>query len=136
MDTATAKRRILLIDDEATFTFALKSYLEKTGRYEVRAENRAEKGLAAAKEFQPQFILLDVIMPDQDGGYVAEQLRQDERLRSVPVVFLTAVVSREETQSHAGGVIAGQQFLAKPVGGREVLAVIERHFNEAAPAAR
>lgn len=118
------KRRILLIDDEETFTRTLKSYLEKTGRYEVRAEHEGARGLQAVREFAPDLVLLDVIMPDADGGHVAAQIREDLRMRAVPIVFLTAVVSREETSAH-GGTIGGNEFLAKPVSAKEVLACIE-----------
>ena len=118
------KKRILLIDDEAAFTRVLQSYLERTGRYEVRTENRGAEALTAARAFRPDLILLDIIMPDLDGAQVADALKADAELQHVPIVFLTAVASRDEVRAH-GGVIGGQQFMAKPVSAREVLTCIE-----------
>ena len=122
------KKRILLIDDETTFTRVLKSYLEKTGRYEVREERSGAQAVAAAAAFQPHLIFLDVIMPDLDGGTAAERIRADARLRHIPIVFLTAVVSREVTSAHAG-LIGGQAFIAKPISMKEVLDCIEQHLE-------
>ena len=63
-----SRKRILVIDDEASFTRNLKLNLEETGEYEVREENKGTEGLTAAREFRPDLILLDVIMPDMAGG--------------------------------------------------------------------
>lgn len=128
------KQRVLLIDDEVSFTSVMKVYLEYTGRFEVRTANQGREGIALAKAFHPELILLDVIMPDMDGGHVAEQCLADPALASVPVIFLTAVVSRQEAKTKAG-LIGGQFFIAKPVGGRELLEAIDRYLpREPAPA--
>lgn len=63
-------KRILMIDDEVAFTNLVKVNLERTGRYEVRVENRPLCALAAALEFKPDAILLDVVMPELDGGQI------------------------------------------------------------------
>lgn len=118
-----AKKRILLIDDEASFTRMLKLNLEKTGGYEVREENRGTRGLAAAREFQPDLILLDVIMPDVDGGDVAAQIKTDQNLKNTPIVFLTAVVTKKEE-----GMVGGHPFIAKPVDAEEVVECIEKQL--------
>lgn len=120
-----AKKRILLIDDEPSFTRMLRLNLERTGAYEVREENRGAKGLATATEFKPDLILLDVIMPDADGGTVAAQLRADKNLKDVPIVFLTAVVTKKEE-----GMIGGRPFIAKPASASDVIACIERHLGK------
>jgi CheY-like chemotaxis protein len=124
MDT----KRVLLIDDEETFTRVLRSYLERTGRYEVRVEHSGTRGVLAATAFHPDIIFLDVIMPDMDGGHVASELAQDPSTKRVPIVFLTAVVSREEARAHEG-VISGQLFLAKPISANEVLQCLERYLG-------
>ncbi len=124
----TGRKRILLIDDEATFARSLKSYLEQTGSYVVRAEHSGRAGLTAAKEFKPDLIMLDVIMPDMDGGGVAAELTLDPQTGHIPVIFLTAVVSRDEVKKKEG-VIAGQLFLAKPVSAKEVLACLDRYLG-------
>jgi len=119
------KKRILLIDDEPAFTRLMKLNLEANGRYEVQVENDGHKAVAAARVWRPDMIFLDVIMPDIDGGEVAAELRADPGLKHTPIVFLTAVVSKNEVIER-GDVIGGQTFLAKPVSVADVLSTIEK----------
>lgn len=133
------KQRILLIDDESTFTRMARLNLEKTGAYEVREENRGRRGAAAAREFKPQLIFLDVIMPDMDGGEVADHIQQDANLKGIPIVFLTATVSKREV-GETGTKRGGLFFLAKPVTTDQLVRCIEQHLGprpsaEPAPAA-
>ncbi len=123
------KKRILLIDDEPDFTHLLKLNLEKTGAYEVREENRPERALATARAFEPDLIFLDVVMPTKDGGDVAAQLKTDEALKETPLVFLTAVVTKEDT-NQTKGTIGGHAFIAKPVNSEELVAAIEANLRD------
>jgi two-component system OmpR family response regulator len=107
------QRRILIVDDEPDMTFLVRLNLQKTGRYEVREENESPNALPAAREFRPDLILLDVMMPELDGGDVLALLKEDHQLRSVPVVFLTATVLKDEVSSQ-GGTIGGYPFISKP----------------------
>src|SRR5579884_1535691 len=107
------KKRILVVDDERDMTLLVKLNLQKTGRYEVKEENRATRALATAREYKPDLILLDVMMPEMDGGDVLAQFKDDANLRSVPVIFLTATVLKEEVSSQ-GGTIGGYPFIPKP----------------------
>lgn len=129
------KTRILLIDDEASFTHLLKVNLEETNRYEARVENRGAWALAAALEFRPDVIFLDVIMPDMDGSEVAAQMRAEPQLKHVPIVFLTAIVSPWEAKNHHG-MIGGCPFLAKPVSLDRVIACIEQQVRNGGALAR
>jgi len=108
-------KRIFGIDDELSITRTMKWDLERSGTYSVRTENHAAHALETARHFHPDIILLDVMMPEIDGGHLAAQLKSDPELKSVPVVFLTALVSQEETTAN-GSTIAGHFFIAKPAG--------------------
>ncbi|MBI3414122.1 MAG: response regulator [Verrucomicrobia bacterium] len=121
------KKRILILDDEVSFTRLLKLNLEQTNRYEVRAENWPEDALKAAREFKPDLLLLDVMMPRMFGGDVAAQFRADDELKNIPIVFLTATVRRHRVDEH-GGKISGYPFLAKPATTEEVIACIESNL--------
>ena len=123
-----AKKRILVVDDEPTITRLLKLNLEQTGDYEVATENISQAALAAAEEFQPDLFLLDVLMPGLDGGNLASQLQTSPKLKGVPIVFLTAAVTREEVRARHG-LVGGLPFLAKPVNLHEVLGCLERHLG-------
>lgn len=122
------KKKILIVDDEVDLTMLVKLNLEKTGRYEVRAENRAVKALAAGREFKPDLLLLDVMMPDLDGGDVLAQFKDDSALRSVPVVFLTATVLKEDLAKQ-GGTIGGHPFIPKPFRAEVLLERIEKMLS-------
>jgi CheY-like chemotaxis protein len=126
-----SKKRVLLVDDEATFTKLIQRHLEGTGKFEVRTESKATRVLSTAREFQPDVVVLDVIMPDQDGGEVAAVLKADPQLAQVPVIFLTAIVSKEHVQRQ-GEVIGGQTFLAKPVSIPDLVRHIEAKLDKAA----
>ncbi|MFB3061388.1 MAG: two-component system response regulator, partial [Candidatus Binatia bacterium] len=123
------KQRILLIDDEKSFTQMLKLNLEMSGFYEVREENRGVYALAAAREFEPDLIFLDIMMPDIDGDEVAAQLKADPRLRKSSIVFLTAVANKQEVENH-NGFIGGHSFLAKPASTGEIIQCIRKHLGE------
>ncbi len=116
--------RILLIDDEPAFTRVMRTYLQETGRFEVRMENDPRRALVAAREFAPDLILMDVIMPDVDGGELASAFKADARLSHVPIIFLTAIVSKEFVSSHHD-MIGGRPFLAKPVDAKELVRAVD-----------
>ena len=118
------KKKILIVDDERSFTRMVKLNLEKTGFYEVREENRGTLALTAAREFLPDLILLDVIMPDRDGGDVLARLQADLDLRAIPVIFITAAVNKREA-GDTGKLSGGSVFLAKPIGLKELVTAIE-----------
>ncbi|MCU7959854.1 MAG: response regulator [gamma proteobacterium symbiont of Bathyaustriella thionipta] len=119
------KKRILVIDDEAALTRMMKLNIEASGNYEVRTENSGKNAITAAREFRPDMIFLDVMMPDKSGDDVAADLKQDPVLKHIPFVFLTAIVTNEETGGHASE-ISGNTFLAKPVKKEELIATIEK----------
>ncbi len=122
------KKRILVVDDEADFAKLIRLNLEQTGRFEVRAENRAAAALAAAKSFKPDLVLMDVLMPDLMGSEVAAQMREDDETKDIPVVFLTAVVGKEEVVQR-GGIIGGHLFVAKPVDIKQLIEVIDENIS-------
>ncbi len=122
------KKRILVVDDEPSITRLLKLNLEQTGDYEVATENVSQAALATAEAFRPDLILLDVIMPGLDGGGLAGKFQASPTMRGVPIVFLTAAITREEVRARRG-LVGGLPFLAKPVNLHEVLGCLERHLG-------
>jgi len=122
-------KRILMVDDEPALTRMVKLNLENSGDYEVRTENEGSKALAAAKEFKPDLIFLDVMMPDMSGDEVAVQLKEDPQTANIKFVFMTAIVTKAETGAE-GANIGGNTFLAKPVKTEELIATIERVLSD------
>jgi CheY-like chemotaxis protein len=120
------KSSILIIDNSHDFTHAAKVALEKTGRYVVAEENDSRKAHQTARNFQPDLILLDIAMPETDGGEVAAWIQSDPALHRIPIVFLTALVTTSE--GRAGLRIQGHSFLAKPITIHKLIRGIEENL--------
>ena len=98
-DEAKEKPRILIIDNSRDFTYSAKLGLERTGRYSVWEEHEPAWAHQTAQRVLPDLILLDIAMPETDGGEVAARLESDPILHRTPVVFLTALVTRAGARS-------------------------------------
>jgi two-component system, OmpR family, response regulator len=120
------KACILIVDNDPDFTHSAKLALERTGRYFVCEENDAGKAHQTARGLEPDLILLDIAMPETDGGEVAAQIQSDPALHRIPVVFLTALVTKAETKS--GLLIEGHRFLAKPITFMDLVKGIEENL--------
>jgi two-component system, OmpR family, alkaline phosphatase synthesis response regulator PhoP len=123
--------RILLVDDEPDILEFLGYNLRKEG-YEVYTSTNGRDGLAKAKEFKPQLIILDVMMPEMDGIETCREIRQLADLRHTLVVFLTA---RGEDYSQIAGFDAGaDDYVTKPIKPRvlvsRVKALLKRYKKD------
>ena len=115
------KKRILVVDDEQPITRQLKIQLESTGKYEVHAENNGEQALHAARSFKPDLALLDVMMPDMDGGDIKSSLHNIPGMQNLPVVFLTAAIQKDELNDK-------DIFIAKPVEMNNIISCIDQQL--------
>jgi CheY-like chemotaxis protein len=121
-------RRILVVDDKASDTQLVKLSLERTKEYIVKEENDAKAAIAAAEAFQPHLILLDVMMPDIDGGELAAVFQAHPILKAIPIVFLTAAVTHKEVDA-GRGLVGGRPFLAKPIVLTELIACLDQQLK-------
>jgi two-component system, OmpR family, response regulator len=119
-------RRLLIIDNDKNTTHLVKILLEKTGRYLVLEEHNGARAHLTARNFRPDLILLDVVMPEIDGGEIAAQIQADPELHGTPIIFLTALVTRAEAKT--GLHIDGHPFLAKPINIQELISTIEGYL--------
>jgi CheY-like chemotaxis protein len=128
--SGAVKKKILLIDDEEGFTTLVKIQLEAAGPFEVRVVNESPLAFEIAKEFRPDVILLDVVMPEMDGGDISALLKQDAELRDVPVIVITALSSGEDEGANEvpeANLKAGDRVvLSKPVRTERLISTIER----------
>ena len=124
------KKRILIVDDEIGAARLLKANLESTGQYDVRVENWPEDALEVARQFRPDLVLLDIIMPRLPGGNVAEAFARAPELQNTRVTFFTAAVRRDQIEDHEG-IICDYPCLAKPATVAEIIQFIETNLNRA-----
>ena len=120
-----------MVDDDKNFTTLVKTYLERTGEFEVMTVNQGSEGVKAARKFLPDLILLDIMMPDKMGDFVADELKYSRDLKEIPVVFLTAVVTKEKIEE-SSGTIGGRVFLSKPVALEELKSCILTNIKKTA----
>jgi len=103
--------KVLVIDDEAPIRLLCRVNLEAEGMAVIEAAD-GPAGLDKARVERPDVVLLDVMMPGLDGWRVAEELLDDERTSSIPIVFLTA---RAELRDRARGIdLGGVDYVTKP----------------------
>lgn len=130
------KKKILIVDDEEKFCKMVKKNLEKDGPYEVLIETKGANAVESIRANKPQLIIMDVLMPDMRGQEIAYKLLQDEKLKKIPVLYLTATVEKGQREAF-GGIIDGMPFklqpvLAKPVSTKDLIAQIEKILTPAA----
>ena len=114
--------RVLVIDDEAPIRLLCRVNLEAE-KMEVLEASDGPTGLEKARAAKPDVILLDVMMPGLDGWQVAEQLLEDDRTRSIPIVFLTA---RAEFRDRARGLdLGGIDYVTKPFNPLDLAPLVE-----------
>ena len=117
------KPKILIVDDEKGFTKLTKLTMSD---YDICEENNSARALETARKFQPDLILLDVVMPDFDGGDIAAQIQADPALKQVPVVFLTAIVTEKETEKRQ--LFGGYPFISKPITPEKLIENIRKYL--------
>ena len=121
------KKKILIIDDEQSFSEMVKVNLESTNKYEVKLEIDSRNALSSVRKYRPDLILLDVIMAHMEGPDVARVISEDSALKEIPTIFLTATVTQKEVDE-GGGMIGGHPFVAKPSSLETLLDAIDKNM--------
>ncbi len=125
-----AKQTILVVDDEKDLLDLIEYNLKKEGFKVLKAED-GEEGIEVAKEHDPDLILLDIMMPKMDGLETVEQIRKDDNLKKIPVIFLTA---RGDEKTEVEGLNkGGDDYITKPISTIKLISRIKavlRRFNE------
>jgi len=114
--------RLLLVDDEPRLREAVQAYLSDSG-FEVTVASNATEGWDLLQRTSPDLVISDIMMPQVDGYQFLAQMRQDDRFKALPVVFLTA---RGMTADRIQGYNAGcDAYLSKPFDPDELVAIVE-----------
>lgn len=116
---------ILVVDDTLENLHLLAGMLRTNG-YKVRPVPSGELALSGARGFPPDLILLDIMMPEMDGYEVCKALKADERTRTIPVIFISALSDVLDKVKAFG--VGGVDYITKPFQEAEVLARVETHL--------
>jgi len=120
--------RILIVDDDPDIVESVTMVLQKKNHEVIQAYGGVE-GLEKAKKEKPDAIILDVMMPDKDGYAVCKELKADPGCKNIPILLLTAVVSKIPTTTftHRMGMeTEADDYVDKPVEPGELVRLVER----------
>ncbi|WP_234736490.1 response regulator transcription factor [Tellurirhabdus bombi] len=121
--------RILVVDDDPDIVELLQYNLEKEG-YDVRTAPDGRKAVETARNFSPELVLLDIMMPHMDGIEAGRQLREIPELRQTYILFLTA--RSEEYSEVAAFEVGADDYITKPIKPRALMSRINALFRREA----
>lgn len=123
------KKTILIVDDELDMRIFISTLLETSG-YDTVKTRDGNEGIRKAKALTPDLVILDVMMPGEGGVQMYQNLKADEKLRSIPIIMLSAIAKK--TFSHylkmlttrsPGPIPAPEAYLEKPPDAEELLRI-------------
>ncbi len=114
-------KKILIVEDDASTADFIKTFLSYQG-FEVRHTHEGSSVMETARNFKPDLILLDVMLPGMDGHSIQVKLLEDEVTRKIPILLVTARMELEQIFSDAENVVG---LIAKPFDPRELLKKIK-----------
>ena len=124
--------RILLVDDDADFVTSTRMVLESKN-YDIIVADNGDEGLRKARQEKPDLILLDIIMPVEDGFTAAEKLKKDPQLAKIPVLMLTSFSQKGSGTGIPRGKgfsLEAEDYIEKPVSPKDLLAVVAKHLKK------
>ena len=124
--------KILIVDDDPIYVKAIRAVLESK-KYQVSSASNGEEGYRKAKEIKPNLIILDIIMPMQDGFSACEQLKKDPELSGIPILIMTSFSEKgKETNipTSAGFGLEAEDYADKPISPDELLKRVENLLSK------
>lgn len=106
------RKRVLVVDDEPEIVAMLVEWLERDGRFEVATASTGFDAGLRTKEFRPDAIILDYLLPDINGNAVVKSIRNDPELADVKIVIVSGIVNRDEVQGLLDS--GANDFVKKP----------------------
>ena len=114
-----SKKTILVVDDDKTIVKIVRGYLEQAG-FKVISAYGGQIALETLRAEQPDLLILDLMLPDQDGWGITRTIRNERRLAKTPIIMLTARVA--DTDKIIGLELGADDYITKPFNPREVVA--------------
>ncbi|MBM3998180.1 MAG: response regulator [Planctomycetes bacterium] len=108
----SGKRKLLIVDDDQELVELMVDVFERDGRYEIRTANNGFDAGMLVKEFRPDVVVLDVMLPDINGKEVCQRVRSDDSLEAVKIICISGMVEHDKiAELRAAGA---NDFLQKP----------------------
>jgi PAS domain S-box-containing protein len=126
METPKNTPTIMVVDDQIENSKMLLTYLDNFG-FRVLIAKNGEEALQRIESAQPDILLLDVLMPHMDGFETCRRLKQNDKTRDIPVIFMTAL--SDTVEKVKGFDIGGVDYITKPFQCEEVLARVNAHYT-------
>lgn len=125
-ENASSKRKILIVEDNELNMKLFHDLLEAHGHDTIETRN-GEKVLELARTHKPDLILMDIQLPEVSGLDVTKWLKDDDELKSIPVIAVTAFAMKgDEQKIREGGC---EDYISKPISVTNFLEVIEKHLG-------
>lgn len=122
-----SEKRVLIIEDDPDLALLVHDSLTRAG-YDCRVTSDSVQGMSAARQFKPDIVVLDYMLPGGGGPMVHQALRSDKAPSPIPIVLLTSVPENEV--SRAIDMDGHTYYLGKPYGRRELLQIVEQAILE------
>jgi excisionase family DNA binding protein len=128
----SGRRGILIVDDDPAVVELISDVLTNDGRFEIKSVNNGFAAGMTAKEYHPDLIILDVMLPDINGKAVCELIRSDQSLADIKIICISGMVEEDKIQELK--TAGADDFMHKPLDIDELLRRICRLLDIEAPA--
>lgn len=120
-------KKILIVDDETNIVISLEFLIKQAG-YELRIANNGQEALEQVATFQPDLILLDVMMPKINGFEVCHRVRENPAWQNIKIIMLTA--KGREVEVTKGLALGADAYVIKPFSTKELMAEVRHILGE------
>jgi len=118
-----AGKKILIVDDDVKMLRLVSDLLSHEG-FDVITASNGNDGIKLAAERIPDLIILDVMMPEKDGGQIGRELSENNKTKNIPIVFLSSLITENDV-GETGGKVAGVLYLSKSMDKKEFVKKIK-----------
>jgi DNA-binding response OmpR family regulator len=109
------KKKIMILEDDEATAELLRFYLQEDG-FDVAVSTRGNNFLKKVREYQPDLITLDVLLPDANGFTILKELQNNESTRNIPVIFITV----RDDEKEKGIMMGASGYIVKPFNEKEL----------------
>ena len=117
--------KILIVDDSEIDLEILESILMQIGFQNIIKSGSGKEALRLAEKHQPDLVISDIMMPELTGGKFRELLKENPLTEDIPVIYVSAIITKNEEEKHGGRLESGDVLIAKPYSAGIIAEVID-----------